>query len=121
VSAAAEFVHAVNAHDADALVALMTDDHVFVDAEGNEFRGREGMATAWRAYFEWFPDYEIEVERTISALGVVGFFGWASGTYSQNGRRWRLPSAWLAVERGGRVAEWRVYCDTRLPAEILSS
>jgi ketosteroid isomerase-like protein len=121
MSAAADFVHAVNAHDLEALVALMSEDHLFVDAEGNEFRGRDAMAEAWRGYFEWFPDYAIEVERTVSALGVVGFFGYASGTYAQNGRHWRLPSAWLAVERGGRVAEWRVYCDTRLPAEIVGT
>ena len=121
MSAAAAFVHAINAHDVETLVALMTEDHLFVDAEGNEFRGREAMAGAWRSYFEWFPDYELEVERTVSAEGVVGFFGWAAATYAENGLSFRLPVAWLAVEQGGLVAEWRVYCDTRLPTEILSS
>jgi len=121
LSAAADFVAAVNAHDPDALGALMTDDHLFVDAEGKEHRGRVAMHEAWRAYFEWFPDYAIEVERVVAAEGVTGFFGHASATYARNGRSWRLPGAWLAVERDGLVAEWRVYCDTRLPAEILGT
>ena len=116
---AAAFVHAINAHDAEAIAALMADDHRFVDAEGNEFTGREQMAGAWRFHFEWFPDYEIEIERMVSADGVSALFGWASATYAENGRSWRLPSAWLAVERDGLIAEWRVYCDTRLPAEIV--
>ena len=120
MSAALRFVAAINAHDSTAIRALMTEDHLFVDAEGNEHRGREAMHDAWRSHFDWFPDYAIEVERTVSSEGVTGFFGWASATYSGNGRSWRLPSAWLAVERDGLVAEWRVYCDTRLPAEILS-
>jgi ketosteroid isomerase-like protein len=121
MSAAADFIAAINAHDADAIGALLTEDHLFVDAEGNEHRGRDAMHAAWRGYFEWFPDYAIDVERTVSVEGVTGFFGWASGTYSGNGRSWRLPAAWLAVERAGLVAEWRVYCDTRLPSEILGS
>ena len=121
MSAAADFVAAVNAHDPDALGALMTDDHLFVDAEGDEHRGRVAMHEAWRAYFEWFPDYAIEVERVVSTEAMTGFFGHASATYSGNGRSWRLPGAWLAVERDGLVAEWRVYCDTRLPAEILGT
>jgi ketosteroid isomerase-like protein len=121
MTAALDFVAAINAHDPDAIGALMTDDHLFVDAEGNEHRGRVAMHEAWRGYFGWFPDYEIEIERTVSNGGATGFFGWASATYSGNGRSWRLPGAWLAVEREGLVAEWRVYCDTRLPAEILSS
>jgi ketosteroid isomerase-like protein len=121
MSAASEFVAAINVHDPDAIGALMTDDHLFVDAEGNEYRGRVSMHAAWRGYFDWFPDYEIEVERSVSADDVTAFFGWASATYSGNGRGWRLPGAWLAVERDGLVAEWRVYCDTRLPAEILGA
>jgi ketosteroid isomerase-like protein len=121
MTAAAAFVAAINAHDLDRIGALMTDDHLFVDAEGNEHRGRLAMHDAWRSYFDWFPDYAIEVERVVAAEGVTGFFGWASATYSESGRSWRLPGAWLAVERDGLVAEWRVYCDTRLPAGTLAA
>ena len=121
MSAAVDLIAAINAHDLDSIAALMTKDHLFVDAEGTDHHGRAEMHEAWRICFDWFPDYEIDIERTVSGEGVTSFFGWASGTYSGNGRSWRLPAAWLAVEREGLVAEWRVYCDTRLPAEILST
>jgi uncharacterized protein (TIGR02246 family) len=50
MSAANDFVAAINAHDPDAIGTLMTDDHLFVDAEGNEHRGRVAMRAAWRGY-----------------------------------------------------------------------
>jgi len=39
----------------------MSDDHTFIDAHGNQASGREKMIVGWRAYFEWFPDYFIEI------------------------------------------------------------
>lgn len=118
---AAQFIAAINAHDPEALARLMTADHLFVDPEGNEHRGSEPMRDAWRVTFEWFPDYLVDVERSVAVDESTAFFGWASGTYSENGRSWRLPAAWLAVERDGLVSEWHVYCDAKLPSEILGS
>src|SRR5712692_10272761 len=55
------FIDRINAHDVAGLGALMSDDHTFIDAHGNQVSGREKMIGGWRAYFEWFPDYWIEV------------------------------------------------------------
>src|SRR5262249_20121567 len=51
------FVDCINAHNVDGLAALMSDDHLFIDAHGNKVRGREAMTAGWYGYFEWFPDY----------------------------------------------------------------
>ena len=40
---------AINRHDPDALAALMTQDHVFIDGLGNSVHGRETMRAGWRA------------------------------------------------------------------------
>jgi ketosteroid isomerase-like protein len=45
-------------------LALMSEDHTFIDANGNEVIGRETMKAGWRGYFEWFSNYEIEVSTT---------------------------------------------------------
>ena len=55
------FVAKINAHDVDDLVALMTPEHLFVDALNNSFRGAEQMRQGWKFYFGMFPDYAIEV------------------------------------------------------------
>jgi len=51
----------INPHDVEGLGALMSDDHIFIDAPGNQVSGREKMIVGWRAYFDWFPDYFIEI------------------------------------------------------------
>jgi ketosteroid isomerase-like protein len=110
------FVERINHHDVAGLVALMSEDHCFVDGLGQVVRGRERMEKGWLAYFGWFPDYSIKVDDTLSKGSVVGLFGSAQGTYSVNGKllpenHWEIPAAWKAVVCGGRISEWRVYAD----------
>ena len=110
------FVDAINRHDVEALVALMTEDHCFVDGLGKVFRGRQQMKNGWIGYFGWFPDYSVKLDQSLSQDNVVALFGFAQGTYAVNGKlspesHWEIPAAWKAVVRGGRIAEWRVFAD----------
>jgi len=116
VAVALAFVDRINRHDVAGLVALMTQDHRFVDGLGQEVQGREPMQNGWCGYFAWFPDYSIKVDHTFSDGNVVALLGTAQGTYSGNRsapaeNHWEIPAAWKAVIRGQRVAEWRVYAD----------
>ena len=116
VEVALAFVAKINAHDVDGLVALMTPDHVFIDALGATTRGAEPMRAGWKTYLAWFPDYAIEVTEQFSHGDAVALFGKARGTYAVNGKLprenfWEIPAAWRACIRNGRVAEWQVYCD----------
>lgn len=120
------FVAKINAHDVDGLVALLTPDHLFVDALGNSFRGAEQMRQGWKAYFGWFPDYAIEVTDEFDRGELVAMFGKARGTFAVNGKllrenSWEIPAAWRAVVKNGRVAEWRVYCDNDPARKIMAA
>jgi ketosteroid isomerase-like protein len=120
------FVAKINAHDVDGLVALMTPDHVFVDALDNTFRGADKMREGWKLYFAWFPDYAIEVTDELSHENVVAMFGKARGTFAVSGKlarenSWEIPAAWRAVVKDGRVAEWRVYCDNDPARKIMAA
>lgn len=59
------------------------------------------------------------------STGVVAVFGRADATFAR-GRElrpedhWRLPAAWMAVVRGGRIAQWNVYCDSEPVCKIIS-
>lgn len=119
-----EFIAAINQRDIDRICRLMTEDHLFIDSLGAEFRGREVMRKGWAAYFSMVPDYGIEVEESIADGQRVVATGTARGTYSPDGKLelddgWSTPAAWRAVVDGGRIATWQVFADNEPLRKIL--
>jgi ketosteroid isomerase-like protein len=113
VDVALAFIARINAHDVAGLCDLMTERHVFIDALGGRFEGRENMRVGWKEFFRLFPAYRIDIETTTAPGETVGLFGTASGSYHDAPKkRWRVAAAWKAVISAALVAEWRVYCDT---------
>jgi ketosteroid isomerase-like protein len=111
-----KFVDAINQRDVDLICRLMTEDHVFIDPLGAEFRGRDTMRQGWAGYFSMVPDYAIDVKESIADGQLVLAAGTARGTYSPDGRlrtedAWSIPAAWRVVVKGGQVAIWQVYAD----------
>ena len=121
---ALDFVNAINAHDADRIVSLMTHDHTFVDAYGNS-ASREAMQQGWPGYFSWFPDYLIEIEDVLMSGNTVVLLGYAGGTHlgkitPDNKNHWRIPAAWRVVIESGKVKVWQVYADSKIPFDIMN-
>ena len=119
-----EFIAAINQRDIDRICRLMTEDHLFIDSLGAEFRGREVMRKGWAAYFSMVPDYGIEVKDSIADGQRVVVTGMARGTYSPDGKLkpddgWSTPAAWRAVVDGGRIATWQVFADNEPLRKIL--
>jgi ketosteroid isomerase-like protein len=126
VRVALRFANEINRHDVDGLLGLVSDDHLFVDSLGQEIHGREKLRSAWRGYFDQFPDYHIDVKETFQTGRVVALVGTASGTMLVNGQaraenRWRVPAAWRAVIDQGRVVHWQVYADNEPARKVLAS
>jgi ketosteroid isomerase-like protein len=113
-----EFAAAINRHDVEALTALMTPDHVFVDSVGQRVEGATAMEAGWRAYFAMCPDYWIRADDVVADGSVVLAAGEAGGTIDSVA--WRIPAAWKAVTRDGKVMEWRVFADNKPVFEILA-
>jgi predicted enzyme related to lactoylglutathione lyase/ketosteroid isomerase-like protein len=107
------FVARINERDVEGLAALMAEDHRFVDATGVAHVGRDAMRAGWVEYFACFPDYAIEVEDVIAREALASVIGWASGSFRGAGgaAAWRIPAAWRAEIRNGKLFEWRIYCD----------
>jgi ketosteroid isomerase-like protein len=118
------FVAAINAHDMLKIGECMTEDHVFVDSLGSKVTGRKAMQDGWAGYFALFPDYRIDVEHiALSGKDVLGA-GWASGTLHKDGKPvpngyWRIPAAWRATIRDGKLSGWQVYADNKPVYEML--
>lgn len=105
---ATRFNDRINHRDAAGLAALMTDDHRFVDAEGNAVSGKQACLAAWRGFFDSFPDYRNVFTSLTAQADVVAIVGYSE--CSQPGLAG--PALWAATVRGVLVAEWRVYDDT---------
>src|SRR5262245_10614967 len=92
----------------DALLACVTDDHCFIDTQGNRIEGREAIERAWRGFFDAFPDYRNEFSALYRRGDSVVVFGRSHcSAPGLDG-----PALWTAVVREGLVAEWRVYEET---------
>jgi len=124
VEAALAFVEAVNSGSVDRIAGLMTDDHMFIDSDGGQCLGKSTMVSGWAGYFAMVPDYRIIVKDTFAAAGTVMLAGEAEGTFVQDGalkpeNHWKVPAAWRAVVKGGKIALWQVYVNPELMTIIL--
>lgn len=120
-----QFIEAINTHNVSRLLDLMTTDHQFIDAAGNQVTGLETLERAWQGYFSWMPDYAITIDEWFEQGDQVALFGEARGTYAVQGQllpenHWSLPAAWRATVRENKIALWRVYGDTKPVFDILA-
>ena len=119
-----EFVKSINEHNVNKIYELMDNDFRFIDTYGNEETGKDQMRESWIGYFQWFPDYEIEIIDIFSDRNILVILGFASGTYqnkkaANNENHWRLPAAWRIVVHENKIKQWQVYCDSKIPFEIM--
>jgi ketosteroid isomerase-like protein len=115
VTAVLNFEKQINDHDVNGLVRSFASDGRFVDSLGNVI-GMDEMNAAWTGYFRMVPDYRISHEEILSNGDIVALFGKAEGTYTADGKLntenfWTAPATWMARVEGGKIKEWRVYCD----------
>ena len=118
------FEEKINAGDVDGVVALMTEDGVFIDSMGAKITGHAKLRQAWTEYLRIVPDYRISHTEIFSQGAVVAMFGEARGTFTQDGlmhkeNGWSTPAAWRAVVENGRVRAWQVYADNEPIRQIM--
>src|SRR5580765_5260273 len=109
---------AINDHDVGTLSTLMAPAFVFVDSLGNEVQSAAKMTGGWQGYFAMCPDYWVRADQVMGDGPALLLAGEAGGTI--DGVTWRIPSAWSAVIRHGRIWEWRVFADNKPVYEILA-
>ncbi|MGA2811065.1 MAG: nuclear transport factor 2 family protein [Candidatus Acidiferrum sp.] len=121
IEIATAFIACINAADISGLCELMTEDHVFQDALGKRFVGRETMRHGWQQYLAMVKNYKVYAQEYFVRDRQVAIFGTASGSYQPAGGApaqgaegfWEIPAAWSVAVRGTLVAEWRVYADNQ--------
>ncbi len=105
------FNDAFNAHDVDAILALMTDDCLFDDTrpapDGSEVRGQEAMRAHWTAFFARSPQARFTTEELV-ATGDRCVTRWRYD-WIRDGKVGHIRGIDLFCVRDGRVAEKRSY------------
>ena len=101
---AQKFVKAVNAHDTDGLMKLMSSDLVFVDSLGTRAPA-SAMRSGWQGYFTMVPDYWIRVDQIVSEGNVIILFGSAGGTFVPKGGTMKPENKWETPRRGERLSQ----------------
>lgn len=105
------FNQAFDAHNADALAELLTDDTVFEDTspapDGRRVQGKAAVTEFWRTWFARNPDASFEAEETI-ASGNRAVVRWVYRK-TRNGQPWHLRGVDIFTVRDGKVAAKLAY------------
>ena len=114
------FVERINERDLNGLVDLMTEDHAFIDEDGDEQRGRDAMREGWREYFRLFPEYKIHLTRVVAVGDTVVLIGRTSGSQVPREIEAEETVIWAAWVDSGLVREWHIlYADTEKARRLL--
>lgn len=99
------FNEAINGRNLDALAAMMTESHRFIDSAGATVDGRNACVEAWRGFFDSFPDYRnIFDEVADLGDGIVLVRGRSECSFAPL----EGPAEWRAVVLDARVDVWQV-------------
>lgn len=119
------YMDRINAGDADGLIDLMTEDHVYIDSDGSRHGGLDEMRKGWAHYFSMFPDYWVRADHVFQDGNQIVGTGHAGGTYAPDGRlrqenKWEVTIAWRALIRDERVTEWQIYVNVEKVLQIVN-
>ena len=115
------FGEAFNAHDAAALVSMMTDDCVFrtamgPEAHGNAIVGQAAVKAAFEATFSAFPDAKWVPRSPDQVVGNRGFSEWTFiATRAADGAKFEMDGVDLFILRDGKIAVKDAYRKDRPP------
>ncbi len=97
----------INARNLEGIIALMADNHRFIDIE-NRVEDKEQMKTSWKEFFDEFPDYVNVFHSVISRGNFVILLGHSECSVSSLDG----PAIWTAKIENDQVAEWHIYENT---------
>jgi steroid delta-isomerase-like uncharacterized protein len=111
------FGAAWNAHDLDALLAMVTDDCVFetaagAGAHGNRFIGKEALRGAFPMAWQTWPDARWE-QATHFVCGERGVSEWTFVGTDRDGRRTEVRGVDVFELRDGLIARKDTYRKVR--------
>ncbi len=108
-----KFVNAINTQNLPLIIDMMAEDFSFIDTYGIQ-ENKEQMKIGWKGYFDWFPDYRIEIRDYVETDTYAILLGTASASYlGKKDKNWEIPAVWKVVISGNQIKIWQVFCDSK--------
>jgi ketosteroid isomerase-like protein len=108
LSTVEHFNQAINQHDLELTMALMTEDCIFENTypapDGERFAGQATVRRFWKEFFESSPEARFEFEETF-ASGERAFVRWLYRWANPDGSAGHIRGVDIFRVTGGRVAE----------------
>ena len=101
------YVAAINAHDADAIEAMLTEDFTYIDSWREGVTGRDKVMAAFRSLLQVDPDFGIEVDRMDWREPHVLMTGRVNSRHFGPNRR----AVWQVLVRDGKIAEYQAWAE----------
>ena len=98
---------ALNAHDADTVESLMTEDFTYIDSWREGVTGRDRIMAAVRSLFQIDPEFGIEVDRMNWRDPHVLMSGRVFSKHFGPNRR----AVWQLRPENGRIAEYQAWAE----------
>ena len=106
------FNDALNRHDVDAVMALMTDDCIFENTypapDGERYEGQAAVRAFWESFFASSPHAHFETEDSF-ASGDRCVVRWRYRWVDQDGKQGHIRGVDVFRVRDGKVAEKLAY------------
>jgi steroid delta-isomerase-like uncharacterized protein len=103
-----QFHDALNRHDIDAMMALMSEDCIFENTfpapDGTRFVGQKAVRGFWHEFFTASPQAFIEIEE-IFALGERGVIRWRYAWVDAQGKAGHVRGVDIFRVREGKISE----------------
>jgi ketosteroid isomerase-like protein len=100
-----QFDEYINNQDIKGLTSLMTEDHIFIDRDGNKFAD---MVNGWKEFFENYPTYTnyfYRVESRENLVILISYIRRSCETSEQD------HAIWKAIIEGDCLSKWKIYED----------
>lgn len=98
---ALQFNESIN-RDIKELSSLMSEDHVFIDRQGDCYGD---MVNGWMEFFEKFPTYKnifTRVESRDNLVILIGYAKWSKDSLEED------HAIWTATIENDLVAKWQI-------------
>ena len=108
ISIVIAFNNYINNQDIVGLSSLMTENHTFIDRDGESHGPKSYMINGWKEFFKMFPKYRNSFEKIEvidNLVSVLGFAYWSEKEQYD-------PVIWTAIIEDNLISEWRVYEDS---------
>ncbi len=101
------YVAAINAHDADAIESMITEDFTYIDSWREGVSGRDKVMAALRSLIAIDPDFGMEVDSIDWRDPHVLMSGRINSRHFGTGRR----AVWQLLLRDGLIAEYQAWAE----------